>query len=88
MILQNEKLTHRVSFSASQKSLAEFRRQSGEKSLNVFDRDMCVVENTYRSANARIVHLQRTMRALQQAAAFSKKWHSHFFDSRKSSPIG
>lgn len=34
----------------------------------VFDRDMCVVENTSRPANVLTVRLWRTVSALQQAA--------------------
>ena len=63
------------------KSLAEFRRRSGEKYLIVFDRDMSVGENTSRLANVRVVRLQRAASALQQAAAFSKKSHSYFFET-------
>ena len=81
---------------ACQKSLAEFRRRSGEIIANRFSGDtpqgglscpcgaihlLCVAKNTSRPANVRIVRYQRTMSALQQAAAFSKKWLCHFFDS-------
>ena len=41
-------------FYSLRKSLTEFRRRSGEKILIVFDRDMCVGENTSRPANVRI----------------------------------
>ena len=50
---------------------------------------MCVGKNTSQPANVRNVRSRRTFHALQRAAAFSKKWHCHFFDTLKNgSPIG
>ena len=56
-VLLNNKETVHLAMSGSflVKSLAEFRRRCGEKSLIVFDRDMCVGENTSRPANVRVV---------------------------------
>ena len=70
-------------FYSLRKSLTEFRRRSGEKILIVFDRDMCVGENTPRPANVLFVCCNQTKSALQQDAAYSKKWHSHFFEGLK-----
>ena len=45
---------------------------------------MCVGKNTSQPANVGNVRPRRTFHALQRAAAFSKKWLSHFFDTLKS----
>ena len=44
---------------------------------------MCVGKNTSQPANVRNVRPRRTLSALQRAAAFSKKWQCHFFDTLK-----
>ena len=44
---------------------------------------MCVGKNTSQPANVRNVRSRRTFHALQRAAAFSKKWLRHFFDTMK-----
>ena len=49
----------------------------------VFDRDMCVVENTSRPANVLTVRLWRTVSALQQAAIPLSEKAAAFFDSLK-----
>ena len=44
---------------------------SGAKKLKfVFDRDMCVDENTARPANVHTVRWKRTVRALQRAGIY------------------
>jgi len=66
-----------------QKRLAEFRRHSGEKFSIGFDHDMRVGENTYQPANVGVDRLQRATPALQQAAAYSEKWHTTFPSIKK-----
>ena len=65
-----------------QKSLAEFASADANKIEYVFPDDMCVGKNTSQPANVRNVRSRRTFHALQRAAAFSKKWLSHFFDTQ------
>jgi hypothetical protein len=66
----------------SKKASQSFAAGAAKGSQIIFSGDMCVGENTSRPANVRVVRRWRTTSALQQAAAFSKKWHGHFFDSR------
>jgi hypothetical protein len=67
--------------SACRKSLTEFAPAGANKVKSVFHGGVYGVKNTSRPANVRVVRCKRTTSALRQAAAYSKKWQSHFFDN-------
>jgi len=71
------------SFQFVEKASQSFATVAAKECEIVFSGGMHVGENTSQPANVRVVRLQRTRSALQQAASQSKKWLCHFFDSLK-----
>ena len=71
----------RASRQLVEKVSQSFAAAAAKKSEIVFSGGVYVGENSSQPANVRIVRLQRTKSALQQAASSSKKWLCHFFDS-------